>query len=197
MTAKLVIGIDEAGCGCMAGDLFVSIVALPEDVVLPGVKDSKKLSDAQREDLVDSIWSAAEWHKTVETSASHIDKCGLGSSWRMLVRSLALDAIERFPGHKIILDGNRGVSINWVTPIVKADDKFLVVSAASVLSKYSQICCMDAHHKTYPQYGFDKHRGYATKAHLAAIMEYGPCPIHRTSYKPVQKILALRSQSST
>ena len=191
------IGIDEAGCGCMAGDLFVSIVALPAGIKLPGVKDSKKLSDAQREELVDSIWEGALWYKTIDSNPAHIDMYGLGGCWMTLVRLLGAEAREKFPGVKVILDGGRSTRQSWVKPIPKADDQYLAVMAASVLSKYAQTCCMDAHHKQYPQYGFDKHRGYVTKAHLEAVMEHGPCPIHRKSYRPVQKIMALRSQSST
>lgn len=197
MIEKVEIGIDEAGCGCMAGDMFVSIVALPAGIELPGVKDSKKLSDAQREDLVDSIWAGAVWYKTIECSPETIDIYGLGSMWKLLVRQLGHELRTRFPGARAILDGSRGVGMSWVKPVVKADGKYLSVMAASVLSKYCQTCCMDAHHKLYPQYGFDRHRGYVTKAHLAAVQEHGPCPIHRTSYRPLQRILAERSQPST
>lgn len=201
MTKKLLIGIDEAGCGCMAGDMFISIVALPAGVELPGVKDSKKLSDIQREELVDSIWSAAVWYKTIEASAETIDAYGLGGMWKLLVRQLGHEAKARYPGVEVILDGGRGVGMGWVTPVVKADTTHLAVMAASVLSKYCQTCCMDGHHKQYPQYGFDRHRGYITKAHMEAVKEYGVCPIHRKSYRPLRKILSetpeARRKSST
>lgn len=201
MTKKLLIGIDEAGCGCMAGSMFASIVALPADVELPGVKDSKKLSDAQREELVDSIWSAAVWYQTLDIEPEFIDRDGLGVCWKRLVMALSREAHARFPHAEVILDGGRGVGLRWVIPVVKADTTHLAVMAASVLSKYCQTCCMDGHHKQYPQYGFDRHRGYVTKAHMEAVKEYGVCPIHRKSYRPLRKILSetpeARRKSST
>ena len=194
MTGKIMIGIDEAGCGTLAGDFFMSIVALPESATLPGVKDSKLLTDAKREDLVDSIWDAAVWHMTVDRPPWDIDKYGLGEVWRQEVCRLATLCHRQFPDGTIILDGGRGVNLPWVKPVVKADSKYLAVSAASILAKYSQTCCMEAHDKRYPQYGFLAHKGYPTKDHLAALKEHGPCLIHRMSYKPVQRVLEERKQ---
>ena len=197
MIEKLEVGIDEAGMGCLAGDMIVSVMVLPAGVSLPGVRDSKRMTDNQREDLIDSIWGAALWFKTLDASPEKIDQVGLGKVWRVLIRQLAMEVRSAFPKATIILDGNRGVGLDYVTPIVKADDKFLSVSAASVLSKYRQTCYMDIHDRGYPQYGFSSHRGYPTKEHLTALKEYGPCQIHRMSYKPVQEVLRERQQRSS
>lgn len=189
MPTKLMIGIDEAGCGCIAGRMFASIVALKPDAAIPGVKDSKKLSERQREELVDAIWETAEWYEMIFVEPARIDQVGLGQAWLAAVRQLADDAHSRYKNNAVILDGNREIQRDWVQPIVKADDKYLCVAAASVLSKYLQTCCMEDHHERYPLYGFMQHKGYPTAAHLAAIKEHGPCPIHRMSFRPLQKIL--------
>lgn len=184
------IGIDEAGLGPIAGPAVFSVVVLPSDVSFRGkVRDSKKLNEPQREELVDDIWSAALFYKTLVIEPHTIDDRGVSAIWTDAVRMLAEMAHERFPSEQVVLDGNRLVGLDYVLPIVKADDKFLSVSAASILSKYTQCCWMDDYHVEYPDYRFDQHRGYATQLHIRKLEEFGPCPAHRKSTGPVKKVL--------
>lgn len=190
--ADVLIGIDEAGMGTLAGPLTAAVVVIEESLVPTGVRDSKKLSEEQREELAAQIMDAAIWYKVTTRTASKIDAEGLSPCWKDAVREVALQArIMRMPEkEEMILDGNRLIDLPYVRPVVKADDKFPAVSAASILAKYTQCCWMDDYHLEYPGYGFDRHRGYGTVDHLKRLMELGPCPIHRKSFKPVKKALS-------
>jgi ribonuclease HII len=194
--SNFLIGIDEAGRGCMAGHMYISAVSLDVKMHIPGLKDSKKLTEAQREDLVDPIWTLSAWYETLSTSPEQIDREGLGVEWRRLVRVLVGHAKQKFGIAPVVIDGNVGTGDSWVKPVVKADNIFACVKAASILAKYAQTCFMDKYHDVYPMYGFDKHRGYVTQKHKAAVEEFGPCPIHRMSYDPIKKIVAKRSSMS-
>ena len=188
--AEILIGVDEAGMGPWAGPLTVGVVVLPVDVVIPGVKDSKKIREETREDLLDLIHQAALFHQVIAGSPESIDKYGISHCWDTLVASAILEARKVFPDAKAIVDGNRVVPIveNY-EPIVKADDKYQAVSAASILAKCHQCGWMDDYHVEYPQYGFNSHRGYGTPQHKKALETYGPCPAHRKSYKPIKAFL--------
>ena len=190
---KIVLGVDEAGVGCMAGDMFVSAVALKEGTKLPGVKDSKKLTSTKREELVDSIFETALWHCTIEASPAEIDQKGLWVMWSRLVVTLVKVGLRRFPDARVILDGCRvpyELQINRaVTAYPKADQNYLAVSAASNLAKHCQEACMEAYNRRYPLFGFSAHKGYCTSDHLARVKEHGTCPIHRKSYKPIKNLL--------
>jgi ribonuclease HII len=191
--AEILVGIDEAGMGTLAGPLTAAIVVIKSDKVPIGVRDSKKLKEEKREELAALIMDAAEFFKVIAIPPEDIDKDGLSTSWRWAIRGVAL-AAHIVCNHKIgeeeyILDGNRLVGLPYVKPVVKADDKYPAVSAASILAKYTQCCWMDDYHKEFPAYGFDQHRGYGTANHLQKLKELGPCPIHRKSFKPVKKVL--------
>jgi ribonuclease HII len=191
--ADVLVGIDEAGMGTLAGPLTAAIVVIEPSRVPVGVRDSKKLKEEQREELAALIMDAAQFYRVIAVSPEEIDRDGLSISWRWAIRSVAL-AAHIVCNHKIgeeeyILDGNRLVGLPYVKPVVKADDKYPAVSAASILAKYTQCCWMDDYHKEFPAYGFDQHRGYGTANHLQKLKELGPCPIHRKSFKPVKKVL--------
>jgi len=191
--AEILIGIDEAGMGTLAGPLTAAIVVIRADRIPAGVRDSKKLKEEKREELAALIMDAAEFYRVVAVSPEEIDKDGLSISWQWAIRGVAL-AAHIVCNHKIgeeeyVLDGNRFVGLPYVRPVVKADDKYPAVSAASILAKYTQCCWMDDYHLQYPNYGFDQHRGYGTVNHLRKLKELGPCPIHRKSFKPVQRTL--------
>lgn len=190
--ADILIGIDEAGMGTLAGPMTAAIVVIEASRVPPGVRDSKKLSEDQREELAAKIMDAALEFKVVVREANVIDELGLSKCWTDSIREVALYArIMRMPAkEEMILDGNRLVDLPYVRPVVKADDKFPAVSAASILAKYTQCCWMDDYHLEYPGYGFDRHRGYGTVDHLRKLKELGPCPIHRRTFKPVRKVLS-------
>ncbi len=189
---KVEIGIDEAGMGPAAGPMTMAVVAVPVTVPLGGVMDSKRLNDAKREDLVDLIHAAALFRKVIAVAPEDVDRLGISRSWRETARTLAIAAHKEFPDETIILDGNRLIGLNYVEPVVKADDKYPAVSAASILAKYMQSCWMDDYHEVYPEYGFDKHRGYLTKQHQEALAAHGPCACHRTSFNPIKRLLEQR-----
>jgi ribonuclease HII len=184
----LSVGIDEAGIGTLAGPMAVGIVVIPKIGVLPGVKDSKKMTDASREAVIDLIHEKALYHRVVIADVEWIDKDGVWDVWLRLVAGLILDVRCVFPRCEVLLDGNRLIpGIDYVKPIVGGDAIIESISAASVLAKYGQCCAMDDIHKEYPQYGFNSHRGYGTPEHLDALRRYGPCLEHRKSYKPVSQ----------
>jgi ribonuclease HII len=189
----VLIGIDEAGMGCLAGPLTAAIVVISEDKIPQGVRDSKKLTEARREEFADLIMNAAQFYKVISVSPNDIDTYGLSKSWKEAVRGVAI-AAHFICNHTIgeeeyVLDGNRLVGLPYVKPIVKADATYPAVSAASILAKYVQCGWMDDYHEMYPGYGFDQHRGYGTANHIQKLKELGPCPIHRKSFKPVKKVL--------
>lgn len=186
---KILVGIDEAGMGTLAGPLTVGVVVIAEENIPPGVRDSKKMREEQREEVAALIMEAADFYKVLPVESDAIDRLGLSSAWLMAVRAAAVATRSMFEGCGIILDGNRLVGLPYVTPVVKADDKYPAVSAASILAKYTQCCWMDDYHEEYPEYGFKNHRGYGTVVHLQKLEELGPCPIHRKSFRPVRRVL--------
>lgn len=189
--AEILIGLDEAGLGPWAGPITAGVVVLPSDVKLEGIRDSKKMTDESRENAIDLIHEQALYWRCCVIDSEKLDKMGAGPAWQRIMWLLAGNARGAYPKAKIIVDGNRLISgFNNQEPIPRADDTFACVSAASILAKYAQCCWMDDHHLEYPQYGFDRHRGYGTPQHKQALEKYGPCPIHRKSYKPIKKLLS-------
>jgi ribonuclease HII len=183
--------MDEAGMGPLAGPVTAAVVVLHPRCRLPGVKDSKKMTDESREALVDSIYEGALFYKIAIRTHEDIDRDGISKCWLDMMMELASAAHVKYPSNTIIVDGNRMVTgLPYVRPIVKADDKFLAVSAASVLAKYTQCLWMDDYHAEYPIYGFNRHRGYHTAVHVKRLEAHGPCPIHRKSFKPIQRLLS-------
>jgi ribonuclease HII len=181
------IGIDEVGRGCWAGPMLVvaarSVTELPE-----GLRDSKKLTKLQREKLQSGIKLSCDLGEGWVT-AQEIDLLGLTDGTKLGVKR-ALEAINAQSDEKIIMDG----IINYVPTeftdvqcIAKADDLYRVVSAASIYAKVIRDDYMSQQvHAEFPGYGFDKHVGYGTALHVAAIKLQGICTMHRTSYKPVR-----------
>lgn len=187
---KILIGIDEAGMGTLAGPLTAAVVVIEESRVPRGVRDSKKIGEEQREELAALIMDVADYYKVVAVEPAEVDERGLSDCWRRAVRSVAVAArIMAGSDCGIILDGNRLVGLPYVQPVVKADATHPAVSAASILAKYTQCCWMDDYHAEYPGYGFDRHRGYGTANHMKRLKELGPCPIHRKSFNPVKALL--------
>jgi ribonuclease HII len=186
-----VLGIDEAGRGPWAGPMTAGLVILKEDVRFRAVKDSKKMSEAAREDSVDEIMSRSLFHRIKSVSSDEIDQMGIGKAWTVLMRSLLEEAYKLYPGVRGVIDGVQLVpGFRHVMAIPKADNIVPAVSAASVLAKYRQTCCMDGYHTEYPEYGFDEHRGYGTPKHQAALERHGICPIHRKSFKPIKSLIS-------
>lgn len=192
---KLLIGMDEAGMGTLAGPMTAALVIIDDSAVPKGVRDSKTFSDQfYREEVAAKIMTAAIFYKVEARTAEQIDTKGISQCWEESMQALAHAASPFLPspGFKIVLDGNRYVPFcGNVVPIVKADATHPAVSAASILAKYTQCCWMDDYELMYPRYGFGRHRGYGTADHLRMLKELGPCPIHRKSYKPVKSLLSL------
>jgi ribonuclease HII len=188
---EILIGVDEAGLGPWAGPLTVGLVVLQDNVIIPGVGDSKKIREETREELVDGIHQTALYYKVLAAAPDYIDNEGVYTAWDKMVEFAILEARKVFPDARVIVDGNRIIStVPNYCPVVKADDKYQCVGAASILAKYLQCGWMDDYHVEYPQYGFNKHRGYGTAQHKKALEKYGPCPAHRKSYKPIKALLA-------
>lgn len=187
----IVVGVDEAGVGCMAGPMVIAAAAFDKETWLPKeVKDSKKLNDDQREGLIDKIYDRAEWVIIKRIPAAYINRCvHVWEAWTTAMRELLEACLEREPA-EIIVDGNRMVAgLKGITYEVKADDRFVQVSAASIVAKYIQTMSMLDLHERYPKFRFDHHKGYTTAYHKRILDEEGPTEYHRMDYAPVKAVL--------
>lgn len=187
----IVVGIDEAGIGCLAGPLVVAAAAFDTGTKTPkGVADSKRLSMSQRESVIDDIYGEASWVLIKTAHAPLINEWGsVWALWDFLVEEILDYCKEKAPG-KIIVDGTRMISSHkGVHYEVKADDKYREVSAASVVAKYMQTSIMEDLHEDLPHYGFNKHHGYGTTLHMERIKHHGPSAAHRLFYKPIKEYL--------
>ena len=180
-----VCGCDEAGAGPLAGPVYAAAVILPLGLDIDGLDDSKKLTEKKREALFPVIQEQALAWAVARVEAEEIDQTDILSA-RMKAMQLAMDALAIQPDFALV-DGNRdrGKRFAITTPhrcIVKGDSLSASIAAASVLAKVSRDRFMAEMAKVYPQYGFEKHKGYGTKLHYEMLQVYGPCPIHRRSF---------------
>lgn len=169
-------GIDEAGRGCLAGPLVVAGVVLHEPI--DGLGDSKLLSPKQRETLFSIIQAKADY-KIIFCDHEMVDTKGLSSCLKYAIETIK----AHFDGHNILMDGNCTFGVKGIQTMVKADAKIPEVSAASILAKVSRdryICDIAP---LYPQYEFEKHKGYGSALHVEKIRQHGYCEIHRKSFK--------------
>ena len=182
----LVCGVDEAGAGPLMGPLYAAAVILPEQFDLPGLNDSKKLTEKKREALSPLIQQQAVAWAVASVSAREIDETDILSA-RMKAMQLAIDGLSVRP-ELALIDGNRdhGRTAAIVTPhrcIVDGDALSASIAAASILAKVSRdryVC--DVLDKQYPEYQFARHKGYGTKLHYEMLDQYGVCPEHRISF---------------
>lgn len=176
-----ICGADEAGAGPLAGPVYAAAVLLPFGVELPGVRDSKQLSEKQREALFPVIQEAAIAWAVTSVSAREIDETDILTA-RLKAMALAVSRLEPAPDLALI-DGNRdrGILFPHVL-VVRGDSRSLNIAAASILAKVSRDRRMAELDAQYPEYGFAKHKGYPTKAHYEALRKYGPSPIHRRTF---------------
>ena len=174
-------GVDEAGRGPLAGPVCAAAVMLPPGLVIPGLNDSKKLSEKKREALYDTIRAQALSYGIAFATVEEIEEYNiLGATFLAMNRAIA--QLTPQPALALI-DGNRSTGITVPSRcVVGGDGKCADIAAASVLAKVTRDRYMRDMAQTYPQYGFEKHKGYGTAAHYAAIREYGACPIHRPSF---------------
>jgi len=173
---KKLCGIDEAGRGPLAGDLVIAGCILHKEI--EGLNDSKKLTAKKRETLYELIIQNAEYH-IVKFSAKEIDENGISHC----LQSGLLQIIKNMPTDNFLFDGNTTFGVKNLTTMVKADGKIAEVSAASILAKVTHDRDILQEAKNYPEYQFEKHKGYGTKLHIEMIKKYGYCPIHRRTYK--------------
>ncbi len=177
-----VCGVDEAGRGPLAGPVCAAAVILPEDTVIEGLDDSKKLSEKKRERLYDEITKKAVAYSVAYGTLEEIESVNILEA-TFLAMNRAIDGLKVKPDFAII-DGNRvpkGIKIPCAT-LVKGDSKSMSVAAASVLAKVTRDRLMLTYDEKYPQYNFKKHKGYGTKEHTELLKQYGPSPIHRLSF---------------
>ncbi len=174
-------GVDEAGRGPLAGPVYAAAVILPEEYVLPGLDDSKKLSAKKREKLFDAICAQAVDFRVATASVEEIERLNILEAALLAMRR-AVEALCVRPD-ELLIDGNitRGFDIP-ARAVIGGDALVPAISAASILAKVSRDRYMEELAARYPEYGFEKHRGYGTKAHYAALDKYGPCPEHRESF---------------
>lgn len=179
---KYVCGVDEAGRGPLAGPVCAAAVILPQNCIIDGLNDSKKLSEKKREQLYDIIISTAVSYCISYASVEEIEKYNiLGATF--LAMNRAIEGLTVKPDFALI-DGNRvpkDIKIDCET-VIKGDSRSYSVAAASILAKVSRDRLMLKYDEMYPEYGFKKHKGYGTKDHYTAIKQNGICEIHRVSF---------------
>ena len=176
-----VCGVDEAGRGPLAGPVCAAACILPVGLEIPGLDDSKKLSPQKREELYDIIVSSAITFGIAFASVEEIESLNILNA-TFLAMNRAIEQLFPQPALALI-DGNRNSGIRIPSRcVVKGDSLCADIAAASVLAKVTRDRYMFAMAKQYPLYGFEKHKGYGTVQHYAALRDYGPCPIHRPSF---------------
>ena len=178
---SVICGVDEAGRGPLAGPVCAAAVILPEDVELPGLNDSKKLSDKRRRELFPQIKEKALAYGIAFASQEEIDEINILQA-TYLAMQRAIDQLEG-KAELALIDGNRARDFGLpVQTVVHGDSLSASIAAASILAKVTRDDYMVKMAEEYPQYGFEVHKGYGTKAHYEALRQYGPCPIHRTTF---------------
>ncbi len=178
---KVICGVDEAGRGPLAGPVCAAAVILPEHLEIPGLTDSKKLTDKKRRALFPVIQEQAIAFGIGFASEQEIDEINILQATFLAMRR-AMELLKVRPDLALI-DGNRETDFSLpVHTVIKGDSLSLNIAAASVLAKVSRDDVMLRLAETYPAYGFDIHKGYGTRAHYEALEKFGPCPIHRKSF---------------
>lgn len=187
-----IAGIDEAGRGPLAGPVVVACVVMPRDSMIEGVNDSKKVSEKKREKLYEEITNEALGYGVSIISQEEIDKINILNATKegltLAIKNLEKDLQEKnraFQKPEIILvDALTKIDTDHIPyrSIIKGDSKSYSIAAASIIAKVTRDRIMREWDEVYPAYGFEKHKGYGTAAHIAAIKEYGLCPLHRRSF---------------
>ncbi len=184
----LMAGVDEAGRGPLAGPVVAAAVILDDLNPIVGLADSKKLTALKRERLYEEIRAKALCCSIAEASVEEIDSLNILNATLLAMRR-AVEGLRLKP-HKVLVDGNRLPVLDVLAEaIVKGDSKVPAISAASILAKvHRDRWCLQLHAQ-YPEYGFDRHKGYGTEAHLQALRTHGATPWHRHSFSPVAEVL--------
>lgn len=178
---RAIAGVDEAGRGPLADEVYAAAVILPEGICIEGLNDSKKLSEKKREKLFDEIREVALAYAVATASVEEIDEFNIRNATYMAMNR-AIEALAVKPDY-VIVDGDCIKECRYEHKcVVKGDAKSMSIAAASILAKVSRDRHMVEMAEKYPQYGFEKHKGYGTKAHIEALKEFGPCEIHRKTF---------------
>ena len=178
---ELICGVDEAGRGPLAGPVCAAAVMLPKGLVIPGLNDSKKLSDKRRRELFPIIQQEAVSFGIAFASQEEIDEINILQATFLAMRR-AMEQLNPQPEFALI-DGNRETDFGVpCKTVIKGDSLSANIAAASVLAKVTRDNWMMEAAEKYPGYGFEIHKGYGTKAHYAALEKLGPCPIHRRTF---------------
>ncbi|MEK6744404.1 MAG: ribonuclease HII [Nitrospirota bacterium] len=192
--ALRVAGLDEAGRGPLAGPVVAAAVVFPEGLLIPGVTDSKQVAEGRRERLYTEITAAAVAYGIGIVDERTIDEVNILEA-SIIAMERALECISPPPDH-LLIDGNFTIPRISIPqrPIVKGDCLSHSIAAASILAKVTRDRLMRDLHERYPQYNFQKHKGYGTKEHMELIRLYGPCDAHRKSFQPVAGMLQERQR---
>jgi len=189
----LVIGVDEAGRGPLVGSVVAAAVAFPPGFKIDGLTDSKKLSEKKREALYNQITSECYW-SFAQSNSNEIDQINILEAtmlaMKKAVEQLMLLIEDNSQTISVLVDGNRCPDLENCRAIIKGDLTEPVISAASIIAKVTRDRQMIALDQEYPEYGFSKHKGYGTKAHLEALANFGPIQgQHRFTFAPVKKLI--------
>lgn len=185
--ARYIAGVDEAGRGPLAGPVSVAAVILPNDLYLPKLNDSKKLSSKVREELFEEIHAKAIAIGSALIDAKTIDRINI---YQATINGMYESIFSLSPQpQKVLIDAVKLDRLSIPSEsIIHGDAKSASIAAASIIAKVTRDHLMDAYDRQYPEYGFAQHKGYGTAAHLAALKKYGPCPIHRLSFEPIRSM---------
>jgi ribonuclease HII len=193
MSTVWICGVDEAGRGPLVGSVVAGAVVLDPNQPIMGLRDSKKLSPARREQLYAEIMQKARAWGIGQASPSEIDTLNILQA-TMLAMRRAIEALSERLGEwpsKALIDGNRCPILPIASEaIIKGDAKEPAISAASIIAKVTRDQQMQVLHAQYPQYGFNQHMGYPTEAHMQALKQYGPCEEHRRTFAPVRDLIS-------
>jgi ribonuclease HII len=179
----LIAGVDEVGRGPLAGPVVCAAVIMPLDreSLVEGVDDSKKLSEKKREQLAEEIKKRALYYKIIEVSESEIDRINILEATKIGMKQ-AIEGLEKQP-EVVLTDGNMTIDIaHPQQSVIHGDALSYSIGAASIIAKVHRDHLMDEYAKVYPQYAFEKNKGYGTEAHIQGIKEFGICPIHRKTF---------------
>ena len=186
---QLVAGIDEAGRGPIAGPVVAAAVILPPDFFLPGVDDSKKITAKKRTRLASEIKRDAIAWAVASVFPPYLDKINILNATREAMRTAVYYLCPQ-PDF-LLIDAVKLDDTNIrERAIIKGDSLSVSIASASILAKVERDLAMDAFDRLYPEYGFGRHKGYATRQHFETVMKFGPCAIHRGSFEPVRSILS-------
>ena len=184
---NIIAGVDEAGRGPLAGPVVAAAVILPRGLIIDGVRDSKKVPEKERERLFEEIMALAKGVGVGIVGAREIDTINILGATKLAMQT----ALKKLGGQPdiILIDALllKAVKTKQMS-IIKGDAKSASIAAASIIAKVTRDRLMFQYHSAYPQYGFDRHKGYATKFHIESILKHGPCPIHRKTFRKVMDL---------